>query len=70
MNDFSIDIGALKKRPKPASETAVAKSFSTTSLSRLAPSARPSSISAGQAPSTRCRSRASASGAGSQATTS
>lgn len=25
MNDFSIDIGALKKRPKPASETAVAK---------------------------------------------
>ena len=25
MNDFSIDISALKKRPKPASETTVAK---------------------------------------------
>ena len=54
---------------KSAWAQAVARSCSTTRLSRLAPSDSPSSTSAGQAWSTRCRSRVSASSAGSHATT-
>src|SRR3569833_3508129 len=54
---------------KVASATASARVATTPRLSRLAPSARPSEVSAGQAASTSRRSFASASGAGSQART-
>ena len=67
---FSSRTSGALSWTKSVSSTALLRSGSYLSRSRSAPSVRPIAVSAGQAASTRWRSLSSASGAGSQATTS